>query len=755
MPALRSERTAFRVVFAVYAAGLLVWLTLGLLPALSTDVPIVRHALESLATGTGPFATAADRIMTAKMSMETASGAETVVQYGFSLLNLALGLMLAIRRPDDRVPRLLAFALLGTAATFNIPSHQAFHITGSPWPVALIHFTFHIVSGVCYLWAVILFPDGTLPRRIALSRNGLRIAVVAVTAMATLVCWRSSFLSHPQFFVVFFGIAVPLAGIGAQSLKLLDPSTPMAERRTARLLCAALLPALGVSSLWLFARIIVWFGGSFSDGARRLDTSLQNVFPALFAIVPVVLFAGVVRYRLWDLDRLLSKVLLYTGIAAVVSAVYVVAVATGGWLAGGALWWTVAVLSAMAVAIAPLQTRARRWANRVVFGQDLSPMEAMRTLISGLEHLAPGAELDQLVEVAVRATRAQRAELWLIDGDEVSCAARAPAAADSPPPLRRVAAADFNMTTLRRTLGASQAWPLQYQGELLGALAVWTPGDVSLSGSDEALLADVAQHAGLLVNNAVLTLQLARHVQALTERAEQLTVVRRRLVAAQDAERRRLERDLHDGAQQALVATIIGLNTVAPGSDPSGVAADLAELDSMLQLATDALSDLCGTGIPLIIKESGLAGAMRRAADTARRSGLDVLVGLDPNLEVDPQIASGVYFCCVEALQNIAKHAHASVAAIDIRWHDGEVVFVISDDGVGFSTSASDGSGGLAQLAERLAALGGTFVVDSAAGHGSRLQGRVPAGPPSAARQETGAPASALPRAGASEPVGA
>ena len=72
-------------------------------------------------------------------------------------------MLLIVRRPNDVVPRLLALGLLGTAATFNLPSHEAFHILGSPWPIALLHFTFHIVSGVAYLWAVALFPDGRLP----------------------------------------------------------------------------------------------------------------------------------------------------------------------------------------------------------------------------------------------------------------------------------------------------------------------------------------------------------------------------------------------------------------------------------------------------------------------------------------------------------------------------------------------------------------------------------------------------------------
>ena len=114
------------------------------------------------------------------MTITGVSG-NALLQYGFSLLNLVLGVLLIVRRPDDLVPRLLALGLLGTAATFNLPSHEAFHVLGSPWPIALLHFTFHIVSGVAYLWAVVLFPDGRLPARIAVSRRSLTFAAVAVT----------------------------------------------------------------------------------------------------------------------------------------------------------------------------------------------------------------------------------------------------------------------------------------------------------------------------------------------------------------------------------------------------------------------------------------------------------------------------------------------------------------------------------------------------------------------------------------------
>jgi signal transduction histidine kinase len=243
--------------------------------------------------------------------------------------------------------------------------------------------------------------------------------------------------------------------------------------------------------------------------------------------------------------------------------------------------------------------------------------------------------------VTVRATRAQRAELWLVDGDDLVCAASTNGEGE-----RRAGPYQHSADALQAALGASKVWPVVYQHQLLGVLAVWAASDVSLTAADESLLAEVAAHARVLVNNALLTVRLARQVQKLSVHAEQLTDSRHRVVAAQDAERKRLERDLHDGAQQALVAAIIGLRMVrASGLDRSEAITDLAELSQVLETARNTLLDLCGTSIPAVVAEAGLVGAVHGAAELSRRSGLDVRVHVDVPPALDSQVAAGVYFC--------------------------------------------------------------------------------------------------------------
>ena len=712
----------FRVAFAAYATGLVLWLTVGMLPVLVDDVPAVSTGVAGLATGSGPLAGPATLLLHPTMTVTGVSG-NALLQYGFSLLNLVLGVLLIARRPDDVVPRLLALGLLGTAATFNLPSHEAFHLLGSPWPIAIVHFTFHIVSGVAYLWAVVLFPDGRLPARIEISPRSLIGVAVAVTAGAALVCWWSDFLAHPQFFVIFFGIAIPVAGVSSQTLRITDSTCGAQARRSARLLIGALLPAFTVALIWCVAKLLAVTGGSAGGAAAEAAERLQDLFPAVFAIVPVVLFAGVLRYRLFDIDRILSRVLVYGLLIVGSGVVYLVAVVTGAALVGGADWWTVAVLAAAAVALQPAWSLSQRWANRVVFGADLGPTAAIKALITGLEQATSSAELEQLVDVSVRATRATGAELWLREGLRWSLVVARPAAPSG---------AD---TPTAPALLPGRHWPLMHEGEQLGVLTIALAETETLPAAERVLLADLAAHAGLLVPNSMLAGQLAAHIDALTERASQLRASRRRLVAAQDRERRRVERDLHDGAQQTLVAVMLGMRmAAAQPATPDGSQARTSLLRQLRRELASSVSELneisSGLG-PAALRRGNLQEALDQSAVTARRGGLNVHLDVHlPEPSPDPEVVAAVYFCCSEALQNVVKYAHASTATIEVKPAGTDLVFAVADDGTGLHPDgAADRAGGLAGLDDRVSLHGGWIAIDSAPGGGTRVRGAMPARP--------------------------
>jgi signal transduction histidine kinase len=728
---------AFRIAITGYAAGLAIWLLLGLLPPLAEHVAAVHHLLASTAETHSPLASPAQRVLHPDTMADTTTATQTGIQYAFSALNLLLGLLLVVRRPDETVPRLLGFALLGTAATFNLPSHRAFHITGEPWPIAAIHFTFHIVSGVSYIWAVALFPDGRLPRRIRIGRRATMACAVVFTALAALVCWRSSFLAHPQFFVTFFGIAVPVFGLSAQQLRLRDAQTTTIERRTARMLSGALLPAFAAGLLWVGARVISALSrGREGAAAARFADHTATWFPVVFAVVPVVLLAAVLRYRLWDLDRWLSRVLVYALLGIALGAAYVLAVTASSLLARpGSLWILAVVLSVAVTATEPLRRRARRWSNRVLFGVALSPQEALRALTDGLSRLSPAGERDQLVEVAVRATRADLATLWLLNGSQLVAVASEPKSDRTTAPMsisRPPGQPDaVTLELIQRVMGPSFCSPVRHQHELLGVLAIAGRAGAGLPRRDRAMVADIAEHAGLVVRNAMLTEDLAAHAVAQEVLSGRLRQARRRLVAAQDAERRRLERNLHDGAQQALVATLLGLRALVP--EPVEAARGLAELGDIIAIARASLVELTSARYPAVLTEAGLTGAIEQVARLTRQLGIDVLVSSDIDEDViDPDVGLATYFCCAEALQNVAKYADATAVTIALEVIDGDLLFAVTDDGAGFDVATAAEAGGLSQLDARLAAVGGVLTVQTRAGGGTRVSGRAPTRAPAA-----------------------
>ena len=242
----------------------------------------------------------------------------------------------------------------------------------------------------------------------------------------------------------------------------------------------------------------------------------------------------------------------------------------------------------------------------------------------------------------------------------------------------------------------------------------------------------LAAMVGLIVLQNSLRLQgaLTGALQAqeeLAEQAEELRRSRARVVAATDRERRRIERDLHDGAQQRLISIGIGLAgaTSLCRSDSEAAVAALTDLRRQLHLAHDEVRSLAQGVYPPVLSEHGLGEALRSAVD---RYPLPVTLDLHPVGRYPTDTEAAVYFCCVEALQNAAKHSHASRVGVTLGADTESVWFEVHDDGVGFEPTAK-ATGGMVNMADRLGASGGRLDVSSAPGAGTKVVGRVPVGP--------------------------
>jgi signal transduction histidine kinase len=207
---------------------------------------------------------------------------------------------------------------------------------------------------------------------------------------------------------------------------------------------------------------------------------------------------------------------------------------------------------------------------------------------------------------------------------------------------------------------------------------------------------------------------------------EDLRESRRRLVAAQDLERRKLERNIHDGAQQQLVALTVKLRLARQvlGKDPARVDGMLEDLAGETQRALEDLRDLARGIYPPLLADKGLGAALEAQAS---RSPVPVSVEADGVGRYVPEVEAAVYFSCLEAMQNIAKYAAATSATIQLREVPGRLEFSIRDDGVGFDAAATSYGTGLQGIADRLAALGGALVVVSTPGSGTAITGSLPA----------------------------
>jgi signal transduction histidine kinase len=298
-----------------------------------------------------------------------------------------------------------------------------------------------------------------------------------------------------------------------------------------------------------------------------------------------------------------------------------------------------------------------------------------------------------MAQVLAAGTGATSAAVWLRVGEGFRIAAVWPAGSEEPDAIPIDAA------------------EVRHQGEILGALSVSMPANDPMNPTKEALIKDLAAQAGLVLRNVRLI--------------EELRESRRRIVAAQDERARKLERNIHDGAQQQLVAIQVKLR-LTDGMierDPAKAHSLLAELQRESNEALEDLRDLARGIYPPLLADRGLAAALDAQA---RKATVPVTVEADGVGRFESDVEAAVYFSCLEALQNVAKYADANAATIRLSNGSGELRFEIRDDGRGFDPTASSYGTGLQGIADRLAALGGELVVTSAPGDGTAVAGRLP-----------------------------
>jgi signal transduction histidine kinase len=518
----------------------------------------------------------------------------------------------------------------------------------------------------------------------------------------------------PFLAVAVIAIATIPLGIVAAAVSLVvryrrgDPT----ERQQIRWLAAA---AITVATLYAAAMILTTVQNAAWSGGGGVVGLVQNLAVLAFALVPIAIGFAVLKYRLYDIDLVIRKAVIVGAIAVFFTLVYALIVGGIGALVQSRATTQLSFVAAAVVALLfqPVLGRARRIADRVVYGNRATPYEVLSEFSDRLGGTyAADDVLPRMARIVAEGVGAARADVWLLVGDRLRVAASWPTEgvrSDS------VALADGALPPLG---GGEEAFPVEHHGELLGALAVAMPANDPLDDSKRKLVSDLAGQAGLVLRNVRLT-------EDLRARLEDLKAAQKRLVAAQDEERRKLERNIHDGAQQQLVALSVKLRLAQQlvGRDPAKAESMLADLQSQTTETLEDLRDLARGIYPPLLADKGLAAALEAQA---RKSALSVEISPDGVGRYPQEVEAAVYFSVLEALQNVAKYANATHAEVRLAARDGHLRFDVRDDGAGFDPSRTGYGTGLQGIADRLGALEGALEVISAPGRGTTVAGAIP-----------------------------
>ena len=421
--------------------------------------------------------------------------------------------------------------------------------------------------------------------------------------------------------------------------------------------------------------------------------------------IPVSIVVGVMRYRLFDIDLVVRRSVVYGGLTVGIAAVYIVLAAAPGLALGNQIPVQLAVILTVLAAVAfnPLRRRLEALADRWVFGERVNRYQLLTSFGATLEQTVDLADLLPHLAETVRSglgaawvrvsLRGEQADSWLAEP-------------------QGMAGAPVGTAELTEEL--------RHADEVVGRIECGPSGD-GYDRADRELLATLSGQAA----TAIANVRLAAHLR---EQVAELARSRTRIVAAQDTERRRIERDIHDGVQQEVVAMIAKLrlarNRLERGDTPDVL---LAELQAD---AGELLADLreLAHGIhPPVLSDGGLVAAVEARAS---RLPLDVVVSADDALRVrrfDADVEAAAYFVICEALTNVVKHAEADGARVRISAVDGQLSLVVRDDGAGLGTANGRGHG-LTNLRDRVEAVGGVLRVDGRPGEGTSVSADLPVG---------------------------
>ncbi len=659
--------------------------------------------------------------------------ATQIVGVALVVLWACAGVALGVRRRQDRLgPIVLAGAIAGAVTCLTEALVASARLDGSTHDFAVVALRLALALLPAFaLHLLTALPDGRLTSR-GRQRTTLAGYVVGLVVGGALCVDLTSIATWP---IVALWIAALAAGIYAASLRYRVAGA--VERRRMQ---------------WVGWGITVCAEGVLVMIALRVLTDwphdLGTVALAMTGLVPIAIIAGTQPKMVARVDILLTHTVALAGLTALILGVYVIVVLGLGRTPQGSER-TLLLLSMVAAAIAALlYLPARRWlterANRLVYGARVAPDETLRTFGQRLTRSIPLDELMlQLAENLRSSMVLASAEVWTgQDGRYEQMAGvphrQPPPISIGPKELPVVARAgvsggtwlDIWVPQLVGPSGSSamRVSPVAHSGLLLGFIVVTRkPDGEPFTENEDTVLTEIARQIGLALHNVQLDTALQASLDELRIRNQELQDSRARIVAAGDSERRKLERNLHDGAQQHLVALAVKLRLARDSveDDPADAIVMIDEIKGDVQTAIAELRALAHGIFPPLLVSGGLNDALPAAAG---RAALPTTVDLVDVGRYGNDIEAAVYFCTLEALQNAGKHAGEDAAAtVTVVEADGVLRFEIRDDGAGFDPASGGAQGhGFVNMADRLGAFGGRVDVVSAVGEGTTITGTIP-----------------------------
>jgi signal transduction histidine kinase len=679
-------------------------------------------------------------IILAWKDLVTGDAIDTVCEVPSAVLYATLGALI-VRRAGNVIGWYLLLAgiadgLVALASAYAVLGIR--HPGALPGPAimgVLAEWSFiPLICGVAFMF--LLFPTGHLPSPRWRPVGGLCLLLIALTLIGFLVQPKKVQLPAPgglsavvqnplgvrslpaPLSTVLIGtinqawfVFIALMAVSTAAMTVRYRSGDRELRQQIKWIAFTATTAIGFSVVVLVSMDIG--GKSWAPVTAAADVVVTVIGLAGF---PVAIAIAIFKYGLYQIDVIISKALSYGLLSAALTAVYagiVVGIGTlAGYVGGPVLTVTAAVV--VAVLFHPVRQRATRLANLFVYGRRASPYQVLADFAQDMAgQLDADAALDRMAAVLGGATGAERVEVWVLVGTGLSPRSIWPSSA-VPGPAPAMATHSAGLAALGPV---ARAIGVYHHGELLGAITLGKAKNEPVSAAEDRLLTDLASQAGLVLRNVRLTAELQATI-------DDLRASRRRLVQAQDDERQRIERNLHDGAQQQLVALSVQLGLLDGVADDPGEVRELTgQLRSGVRAALDDLRALARGIYPPVLADQGLRAALQAQAD---RAPMPVLVDADGIGRFSRDAETTLYFCILEALQNVAKYAQASMTTVTLNQVAGRLEFSVADDGAGFDPAAAAHGTGLQGMADRLSAVGGQLGIASAPGRGTTISGTVP-----------------------------